>query len=427
MQALALVTAPCSPVKAALQYSAAALFRRDPAWFQRLVVLWSRDVSASLRGAPAPVRSSRKGSTDAAVAPTRILIVDDDATVRDVIGVLLGEEGYVCATATSAEQALELLRASEFHLALCDMKMPGQDGMWLLDRLHAEHPSIAVIMLTAFGDTEAAVECLRRGAVDYLLKPPKVTELVRSIERALARRRLELARHRYRTSLERRVREKTAALSQALREVESAYSSTLYALVAALDAREHETSDHSQRVVRYTLAIADQLGVPEADRPDVARGALLHDIGKIGVPDAILLKPGRLLADEWEEMRRHPQIGYTILKSIPFLQVPAEIVLSHQERWDGSGYPRQLAGEAIPLGARIFAVADTFDAITSDRPYRKGASIEEAREEIRSYTGTQFDPRCAEAFLALDCDVVEALGRPDPPSRPGPAGRRRAV
>ena len=350
--------------------------------------------------------------------------MDDDATVRDVIGVLLGEEGYVCAAASSAEQALDLLRASEFHLALCDMKMPGQDGLWLLDRLRGEHPSLAVIMLTAFGDTEAAVECLRRGAVDYLLKPPKVTDLVRSIERALARRRLELARHRYRTSLERRVREKTAALSQALLEVESAYASTLYALVAALDAREHETSDHSQRVVRYTLAIADCLGVLDAERPDIARGALLHDIGKIGVPDAILLKPGPLLAEEWAEMRRHPQIGYTILQSIPFLQVPAKIVLSHQERWDGSGYPRHLAGEAIPLGARIFAIADAFDAITSDRPYRKGAGVEEAREEIRSCSGTQFDPRCAEAFLAVDRELVEALRRPDPGT---PSGRSRAV
>jgi putative nucleotidyltransferase with HDIG domain len=352
--------------------------------------------------------------TDAPVAPTRILIVDDDATVRDVIGVLLGEEGYVCATSTTAEQAVELLHATEFHLVLCDMKMPGKDGLWLLDRLRAEQPSTAVIMLTAFGDTEAAVECLRRGAVDYLLKPPKVTELVRAIERALAKRRLELARQRYRTSLERRVREKTAELSKALREVEAAYASTLYALVAALDAREHETSDHSQRVVRYTLAIAERLGVPAAARPDIARGALLHDIGKIGVPDAILLKPGPLVSVEWEEMRRHPQTGYTILRSIPFLQVPADIVLAHQERYDGSGYPRGLAGDAIPLGARIFAIADTLDAITSDRPYRKGAPLDKARDEIRRFAGSQFDPACAEAFLSLDVKLVEALRRPDP-------------
>ncbi len=358
--------------------------------------------------------ASRVGlAPDATVAPTRILIVDDDSTVRDVIGVLLGEEGYVCATATSAEQAMDLLHATEFHLVIADMKMPGKDGLWLLDRVHAEQPSTAVVMLTAFGDTEAAVECLRRGAVDYLLKPPKVTDLIRSIERALAKRRLELARQRYRTSLERRVREKTAELSKALREVQASYASTLDALVAALDAREHETSDHSQRVVRYTLAIAERIGVPEGDRDVIARGALLHDIGKIGVPDAILLKPGPLLPSEWEEMRRHPQTGYTILQSIPFLQRAAEIVLSHQEKFDGTGYPRQLAGEAIPLGARIFAIADTFDAITSDRPYRKGGSIEKARNEIRRFSGTQFDPRCAEAFLSLDVAEIEALRRPD--------------
>ena len=361
---------------------------------------------------------SRGFGPDGAVSPTRILIVDDDSTVRDVIGVLLGEEGYVCATSTTAEQAIDLLYATEFHLVIADMKMPGKDGLWLLDRLRVEQPSTAVIMLTAFGDTEAAVECLRRGAVDYLLKPPKVTDLVRSIERALAKRRLELARQRYRTSLERRVREKTAELSRALRDVEAAYASTLSALVAALDAREHETSDHSQRVVRYTLAIAERLGVPPADRPDIARGALLHDIGKIGVPDAILLKPGPLVASEWEEIRRHPQTGYTILQSIPFLQRAAEIVLSHQERWDGNGYPRRLSGEDIPLGARIFAIADTLDAMTSDRPYRKGGPLEKARAEIRRCAGTQFDPRCAEAFLSLDTELIEALGRPDPDVAP---------
>ncbi len=379
-------------------------------------VLSSRNVAGSI----APQAASEQGAlvgVDPALTAPRILIVDDDASVRDVIGVLLGEEGYACTTATTAEQAVELLDATEFQLVLCDMKMPGRDGFWLLDRLRAEQPSTAVIMLTAFGDTEAAVECLRRGAADYLLKPPEVTELVRAVERALAKRRLELARHRYRTSLESRVREKTAELSKALREVESAYSSTLYALVAALDAREHETSDHSQRVVRYTLAIAERLGVPAAGLPDIARGALLHDIGKIGVPDAILLKPGPLTPGEWDEMRRHPQTGHTILRSIPFLKVPAEIVLAHQERWDGSGYPRGLAGEANPLGARIFCIADTIDAITSNRPYRRGAALESARAEVKRCAGTQFDPRCAEAFLALDTRLVESLHRPDARAR----------
>jgi response regulator RpfG family c-di-GMP phosphodiesterase len=364
---------------------------------------------------------------------TRVLVVDAEPGVRQLLGTLLGEEGYACQSAADAEQARELLQASEFHLVLCDLKLPGHDGLWLLDRLRAEQPATAVIMLTAHGDTEAAVECLRRGASDYLLKPPNAVDLVRSVERALAKRRLELARHRYRTSLELRVREKTADLSTALREVEAAYSSTLYALVAALDAREHETSDHSRRVVRCTLAIAERMGVPALDLPDIARGALLHDIGKIGVPDAILLKPGKLVPAEWDEMRKHPETGYTILQSIPFLRGPAEIVLAHQERWDGKGYPRGLLGEEIPLGARIFAIADTLDAITSNRPYRAGQPLEKARSEIARYAGIQFDPRCAEAFLSLDPALLQALRRPNPPHaasdagiRDGPALRRRS-
>ncbi len=355
--------------------------------------------------------AARGGLGPDAVAPTRILIVDDDGTVRDVIGVLLGEEGYVCATATSAEQAMELLHATEFHLVLCDMKMPGKDGLWLLDRLRRERPDTAVVMLTAYGDTESAVECLRRGATDYLLKPPKASDLLRSIERALSRRRDERARERYRTSLQRTVRETTTDLRRALVEVEAAYHSTLYALVAALDAREHETGHHSQRVGRYTLSLADRLGVAADQRDDVFRGALLHDIGKIGVPDAILLKPGPLSHEEWEKMREHPQIGFNILKSIGFLKVPAEIVLSHQERWDGTGYPRGLSGERIHVGARIFAVADALDAMTSDRPYRKSIGFPRALEELTRCSGTQFDPAVVAALLAIGQSGLEAIAR----------------
>jgi len=345
---------------------------------------------------------------------TRILIVDDDSAVRDVIGVLLREEGYVCTAVSSAQAALDAASAAEFPLVISDVKMPGKDGMWLLERLRDGHPDTAVIMLTAFGDTEAAVECLRRGASDYLLKPPKVTDLIRAIERALARRRLELARQRYRKSLEKRVREKTAELSRALKDLETTYGSTLYALVTALDAREHETSDHSQRVVRYTLALAKRLGLPERDLPDIGRGALMHDIGKIGIPDAILLKPAKLTADEWTEMRKHPQIGYTILQSIPFLEIPAQIVLSHQERYDGRGYPRGLAADAIPIGARIFAIADTYDAMTTDRPYRRRLPSEAARAEIARYRGSQFDARCADAFLSFSPAEWEEVARSQP-------------
>jgi putative nucleotidyltransferase with HDIG domain len=344
--------------------------------------------------------------------PTKILIVDDDASVRDVILVLLGEEGYACTAVSSAEAALDAARRADYPLVISDMRMPGHDGFWLLEKLRDAHPDTAVVMLTAYGDTEAAVECLRNGAADYLLKPPKVTELIRAIERALGRRRLELARTKYRRSLENRVREKTAELSRALRELEATYSQTLWSLVAALDAREHETGDHSQRVVRYSLAIARRIGIPERDLPDLGRGALLHDIGKIGVPDAILLKPGKLDDAEWREMRRHPQIGYEILRSIHFLEASAEMVLAHQERYDGGGYPRGLSGDKIPVGARIFAVADTYDAMTSDRPYRRALSAETARDEIARHAGTQFDRRCAEAFLAMSREDLAELARP---------------
>jgi putative nucleotidyltransferase with HDIG domain len=352
--------------------------------------------------------------TESLTDPTHILVVDDDDAVRDAITVLLREEGYECSRAGGAEQALDLLKADEPPLVITDMRMPGHDGMWLLERIREEHPDTAVIMLTAFGDTEAAVDCLRKGAVDYLLKPPRVTNLVRAVERALSRRRLELARQRYQRSLEQRVREKTAELSAALREIETAYASTLNALVAALDAREHETSDHSQRVVRYTLAVARRLGFTDGDVPDLSRGALLHDIGKIGVPDAILLKPGKLTPEEWVEMRKHPQTGFTILQPIPFLTAPAEIVLAHQERVDGGGYPHGLQGDSIPIGARIFAIADTFDAITSHRPYRRGAPVEAARAEIQRCKGSQFDRECVEAFLSFSIEELAALARPAP-------------
>jgi len=352
--------------------------------------------------------------TEPLTDPTHILVVDDDDAVREAIAVLLSEEGYATTRANGAQAALDLLRAEEHPLVISDMRMPVHDGMWLLDRIREEHPDTAVIMLTAFGDTEAAVDCLRRGAVDYLLKPPRVVNLVRSVERALSRRRLELARQRYQRSLEQRVREKTSELSAALRETETAYSNTLNALVAALDAREHETGDHSQRVVRHTLAIARRLGLVDGELADLARGALLHDIGKIGVPDAILLKPGKLTQDEWTEMRKHPQIGFTILQPIPFLAVPAQLVLAHQERIDGGGYPRGLVADAIPIGARIFAIADTFDAITSNRPYRRAASVDAAREEIRRCAGSQFDRDCAEAFLAFSAEELAALARPGP-------------
>ena len=331
----------------------------------------------------------------------RILIVDDDESVRDVISVLLKEEGYNCVVASGAEMALDVAAAEETPLVISDMKMPGRDGMWLLENFRAKYPDTSVIMLTGYGDTEAAVDSLRKGAVDYLLKPPRLTDLIRAIERALAKRRIEMARRRYQKKLERKVRDRTTELRAALKNIANTYQNTLLALVAALDAREHETSDHSQRVVRYTTAIAAKLGIAGQDLEEIGRGALLHDIGKIGVPDAVLLKPSKLTSAEWAEMRKHPEIGYQMIQNIPFLSIPATIVLSHQERWDGAGYPRNLQRQEIHIGARIFAVADTLDAMTSDRPYRKGTSFANAIHEIQRCANTQFDDEVVRAFMAI--------------------------
>lgn len=337
-------------------------------------------------------------------SPPRILVVDDDESVRDVISVLLREEGYDCVTAESPEVALTIAERDDTPLVISDLKMPGRDGLWLLESFRERYPDTAIIMLTGYGDTEAAVDCLRRGATDYLLKPPKLTDLIRAIERALGKRRVEMARKRYQKKLERKVRDRTTELRAALRDVNTTYQNTLLALVSALDTREHETSDHSQRVVQYTVAIANRMGLQGGEIDEIARGALLHDIGKIGVPDAVLLKPGKLTPDEWYEMRKHPEMGFNMISPIPFLAVSSQIVLSHQERFDGSGYPRNLKGQEIHIGARIFAIADTLDAMTSDRPYRQGTGFSNAVAEITQCAGTQFDPEIVRAFL----DIGEA-------------------
>lgn len=350
---------------------------------------------------PRPTSDAQRG--------VKVLIVDDDRAVRDVLGALLSDEGYDVETVGGALEALDSTSLIEPEIVLSDMKMPGHDGIWLLDELQKRHPNIAVVMLTGYGDTEIAVDCLRRGAMDYLLKPPRVVDLVRAVERALSRRNSSIERKRYQEQLEQSVREKTAELTEALKSVEDAYTATLSALVTALDAREQETGNHSQRVVRMTLAIAEQFDFDAETLADIGRGALLHDIGKIGVGDSILLKAGPLTPDEWAEMRKHPDIGFHIISGIEFLKPASEIVLAHQERWDGNGYPKKLRGEEIPIGARIFSIADTFDAIVTTRPYRKGQSIEAARAEILRCRGTQFDPACVDAFMKLDVETLRAL------------------
>jgi putative nucleotidyltransferase with HDIG domain len=331
----------------------------------------------------------------------RILIVDDEESVRNVLYRTLSPVYPNCGTSHSAFDALNKIKNDQYSLVISDVMMPGMSGVELLRFVKKHDADIAVMMITGVMDINTAVDCMQIGAYDFISKPFELGAIHRAVERALERRRLLLENRFYERELERKVRERTIELNLALRDVDRSYKITLEALVTALDAREHETQAHSLRVREYTLALGQTLGLESDDLVQLGRGALLHDVGKIGVPDSILLKPGRLTEAEWVDMRKHPRVGYEILESIQFLSNAAEIVYTHQERWDGQGYPLGLAGNSIPLGARIFAVADTLDAITSDRPYRKAGPFETAWEEVRRCSGTQFDPKVVEAFLSV--------------------------
>lgn len=337
--------------------------------------------------------------------PAHILIVDDDPTIRDLLTEGLSESGYRCTTASDGLEGLARLRDNGFELVVSDIDMPGLDGVGLLQEARKVRPDTEIIMLTGVVDVEIAIQSMRLGACDYLTKPFNLAEVRITVERALEKRRLILENREYQKNLEAKVRERTEELSRS-------YQTTLEALATALDTRDSETLGHSLRVAAYTVAVARRIGLLEPELTDIYRGALLHDVGKIGVPDAVLRKPGRLTPEEWNEMRRHPELGYRILEGIHFLDRARDIVLSHQERYDGKGYPRGLAGKAIPIGARIFSVVDTLDAMTSDRPYRKARSYDAARAEIRRYSGSQFDPDVVRAFLEItDDEWAEIQGK----------------
>jgi putative nucleotidyltransferase with HDIG domain len=338
----------------------------------------------------------------------RILVVDDEPEVRNILLRHLSA-GADCQAAHSAFDALNKIKNGRFDLVITDIMMPGMTGIELLRCIKRRDPETAVIMATGLVDVNAAVHALRMGASDFVTKPFELAVITRAVERALERRRLVIANRRYREELETKVQQRTVELNGALHEIEESYKMTLEALVSALDAREHETHAHSRRVREYTLALAKKLGLQGDELVHIGRGALLHDVGKIGVPDSILLKPEKLTREEWAVMRKHPKIGYDILRGIGFLGPAAEIVLSHQERWDGLGYPKGLAGTAIPLGARIFSAVDTMDAMTSDRPYRKALSFEAAVQEVRICSGTQFDPSVVSAFLAIPLDLWKSI------------------
>ncbi len=333
----------------------------------------------------------------------RILVVDDEETIREIVCSMLTTANYKCRQAASGMEALALLESGEeFELMLSDLMMANLDGIGLLEKTKERFPEMPVVMVTAVHDISVALAAIRNGAYDYLLKPFEREQLLATVRRALENRRLKLENRAYQTSLESLVAARTEQLRKAIVDLERSYDITLEALGDALDKKDAETEGHSKRVTAFTIAIARAMGLSKDQIAVIARGAFLHDIGKMAIPDAILRKPGKLTPDEILIMQEHCYHGYEILKKIPFLGEAAEIVYAHQERYDGTGYPRGLKGEQIPLGARMFSVADTLDAITSDRPYRPAQSLTAARIEIEKWSGKQFDPAVVKVFLEMD-------------------------
>jgi response regulator RpfG family c-di-GMP phosphodiesterase len=330
-----------------------------------------------------------------------ILIVDDEEMIRDLLTSALAQEQYFCHQAANVDEAFQVLGTHQIELVISDIMMPGRSGVDLLRDLKRIDPDIAVLMITGLSDTNTAMECIHLGADDYITKPFGINRVLLTVKNLIERRALALEKKNYQISLEFKVVEQTRQLRATMNELSVAYDSTLSALVKALDAREKEVGSHSERVMNFATFLGEKLGISGKELQELAKGALLHDIGKIGISDNILLKPGKLDAEEWTEMRRHPQVGHDILSEIDFLKGPAEIILSHHERFDGTGYPHQLRGESIPLGARIFATVDTLDAMTSDRPYRRSLPFDAVTAEISKHSGTQFDPAIANLFLTI--------------------------
>ncbi len=347
----------------------------------------------------------------------RILVVDDEEPIREVVCSMLGAAGYRCTPAVSGNAALELLASGEeFELMLSDLMMAEMQGDILLERTKERFPDMPVIMVTAVSDLSVALSAIRNGAYDYLLKPFERDQLCNTVSRALENRRLRLENRAFQLHLESRVaaqterlRQVNADLQRANIELKRSHDMMLEALGDALDLKDAETEGHSKRVTAFTIAIARALRLPDEEVEAIAHGAFLHDIGKMAIPDSVLRKPGPLTQEEVMIMREHCLRGYQMVSKIPFLADAAEIVYSHQERWDGTGYPRGLKGEDIPLGARIFAIADTLDAITSDRPYRTAQSYQAGREEIERWSGRQFDPAIVRVFLSMPQSIWESV------------------
>ena len=323
----------------------------------------------------------------------RILIVDDEAMIRRLLHVKLSRQGYQCEEAGNAIEALDKMRTYAADLIMLDMKMPGKSGMELLAELKANYPDTAVIMATAVAEANLAIQCMRLGADDYITKPFNLDEVVLNVEKTLEKRMLELKIKEYQEKLQQKVEEQTI-------EIRRLFLGSIESLVFALEAKDRYTAGHSRRVTEIALAIGRELKLSEEYLENLRWGSLLHDVGKIAVDHFVQNKPGKLTPAEYEHIMIHAHIGAGIVKTVVNDKVVA-IVEHHHDHYNGSGLHQVVAGEDIPLGARILAVADAFDAMTSGRPYRSAMSATEAIAEISRCIGTQFDPIVVGTFLKI--------------------------
>lgn len=338
----------------------------------------------------------------------RLLVVDDDPAVRTTLAQILKRSGYACEAAAGATEAKSLLQRLPISLVLTDMNMPGQSGMELIGHIVERHPETATIMVTAVDDRGLAEKAIEVGAYGYVVKPLEPNEILINVANALRRRRLEMESRAHREQLQESVRNATGQLWTALGQLEIANNElrasreeTIQRLSMAAEFRDDETAAHIQRMSRFCALLAEKLGWDSQQRELLRLAGAMHDVGKIGIPDAILLKPGKLTPEEFDIMKKHTMIGHRILEGSKseLLQLAAVIAVSHHERFDGSGYPKGLRGEDIPIEGRIAAIADVFDAVTSDRIYRKAYNLPDAIRIMREGRGRGFEPRLLDLFL----------------------------
>ena len=332
----------------------------------------------------------------------RILVVDDEYFITEIVSCWLASEGHRCTMASGGEDALRLLSHESYDLVISDINMPGMTGIELFHKVRELHPDVAMILATAVDDRETAIQALHQGAYGYMIKPLDGDEVLIAAENALERRRLQLLSNDYHRKLEQEVRDRTEEIHQTREEIS-------LLLVAASEFRDLDTGTHVRRIGLYAEALATALGWSPEAAEEMRLAAPMHDIGKIGVPDRILLKPGRLTDDEFEAIKEHVDIGARLLRSsdVPLLGRAREIAQSHHEKWDGSGYPQGRSGEEIPASARLVAIADVYDALTHDRVYRPALCEAEAIEIMQRGRGSHFDPMMFDVFLQLLPEIRE--------------------